>query len=64
MRVSVDEKKCEGHGECVLIAPEVFEIDEDELVSRVLQPEPDESKHAAVRDAEMMCPMGAIRVEG
>lgn len=64
MRVSVDEKKCEGHGECVLIAPDVFEIDEDELVSRVLQPEPDESKQAAVRDAEMMCPMGAIRVEG
>jgi ferredoxin len=64
VRVTIDQDKCEGHGECTLIAPDVFELDDDALVSRVLVPEPDESRQAAVRDAEMMCPTSAIRVEG
>jgi ferredoxin len=64
MRVSVDQKKCEGHGECVLVAPDVFEVDDAALVARVLQAEPDEAMRHAVEEAEMMCPMRAIQVEG
>lgn len=63
MRVRVNGEKCEAHGECVLAAPDVFDIDEETLVSRVLIEEPDESLQASVRDAESLCPVQAVLVE-
>jgi ferredoxin len=63
MRVRVNADKCEAHGECVLAAPEVFDLDEETLVSRVLIEEPDESLQPGVRAAEGLCPVRAVVVE-
>lgn len=59
MKVKVDRQKCRGHGQCVLIAPEVFELD-DEDRSVVLQPDVPAGLESAVEDAVLMCPEGAI----
>jgi ferredoxin len=65
MHVYVDASKCELHGECVMAAPDVFEIDEDETEGvTVLDAEPDETLRAAVEDAALLCPVAAIRIEG
>ncbi|MEX5716848.1 ferredoxin [Geodermatophilus maliterrae] len=61
MRVTADRERCVGSGQCELLAPEVFEVDDDGAV-RVLQPEPDDD--AAVRDAVQQCPTGALSLEG
>lgn len=61
MRVSIDEILCAATGQCEIICPEVFAVDE---IARVLIPEPDPSLHDAVREAEMACPTGAILVDG
>ena len=29
MKVHVDEDKCEGHGRCYALAPEIFDCDDD-----------------------------------
>lgn len=63
MRVSVDTSRCEAHGECTLAAPAVFELDEEALVSRVLVEEPSEDLHAAVHEAQVLCPVRAVLVE-
>jgi len=57
MRVTADREVCVGAGQCELLAPEVFEVDDGGAV-RVLQEEPGEG--AAVRDAVSLCPTGAI----
>jgi ferredoxin len=63
MKVIVDFDHCELHGECLMAAPQVFDIGDDDTVVRVLKPEPDEKDRAAVQEAALMCPLAAIRIE-
>ncbi|WP_336208073.1 ferredoxin [Nonomuraea sp. LPB2021202275-12-8] len=60
MKVTVDEVKCCGAGQCVLIAPEVFDQNEDDGIVILLEPEPGEDQHAAVRESAAVCPAAAI----
>jgi ferredoxin len=63
IQVVVDRDVCQNHGQCVLAAPQVFELDDDgELVQ--LQDEVDEDLRAVVEEAADVCPVQAITVEG
>ncbi|MFE4061055.1 ferredoxin [Streptomyces sp. NPDC059096] len=62
MKITVDEDKCCGAGQCVLVAPEVFDQRDDDGVVILLTPEPDPADHAAVREAAAVCPAAAIAV--
>ena len=63
MRVRVDEERCEGHGRCYALAPELFEPDDignavvigDGLVPAGLE--------AKARLAAENCPERAVTVE-
>ena len=50
-----------GTANCVIVAPEVFDIGDDDQV-RVLTAEVSESQRAAVEDAVRRCPLGALRI--
>ncbi|SFT41060.1 ferredoxin [Geodermatophilus amargosae] len=60
MRVTVDRELCVGSGACEVLAPDVFEVDDDGAV-RVLQAEPDDED--AVRQAAQQCPTRALSLE-
>lgn len=62
MKVSVDEDKCCGAGQCVLLAPEVFDQRDDDGVVVLLDSEPAEQLHGVVREAADVCPAAAIHV--
>jgi ferredoxin len=62
MRVRVDLDLCEAHGVCTGIAPDVFELDDDDVL-HVLVPEPPEERWPEMRDAAMRCPKQAIKLE-
>jgi ferredoxin len=64
MKVIVDAERCELHGECLIAAPEVFEIEDDKESVTVINPEPGEKLRGKVEEAVMMCPVAAIRIEG
>ena len=61
MRVAVDHGKCESNAVCAAIAPDVFELDDDDLLLvRVERPaEPD---WPAVELAARSCPKLAIEL--
>ena len=63
MKVIRDANRCELHGECVMAAPEVFEIEDDKDVVTVINPEPSHELRGAVEQAVMMCPTTALRLE-
>lgn len=61
MRVVVTED-CAGTGQCVIVAPDVFDFDADGL-SRVLIENPTGQALEDARRAAALCPMAAIRIE-
>ena len=61
-RVVVTED-CAGTGQCVAVAPDLFELDTDGLSKGIAEPDTPERLEAA-RKAAALCPMAAIRVEG
>ncbi len=58
-RVAVDRELCVGSGSCEVLAPDVFEVDDDGVLA-VLEPDPDGEQLAAVRDAVQACPTRAL----
>lgn len=60
MRLNVDRDLCCVNGECAYAAPNVFRVEDDELV---YDAEPEPSERAAVEDAVMGCPMQAISIQ-
>ena len=64
MKVVLDELRCDAHGQCVDACPEVFALDDDDDVVRILVEEPDESLREKLERAAMLCPKAAITIEG
>ncbi|MBP2320797.1 ferredoxin [Kibdelosporangium banguiense] len=61
MHVEGDRDVCVGAGMCVLTAPEVFDQDDEGIVT-VLAAEPPADEEAAVKQAATLCPSGAVRL--
>ncbi len=61
MRVIVDYDKCESNAMCMAIAPEVFEVRDDDFLY-VLVDEPGEELRAKVEQAVKLCPKQALSV--
>jgi len=63
MKAKIDYDLCMGDKNCNKVCPEVFQYDEDQLVSRVLLDEIPEKYQDLVRKAAKECAPGAIIVE-
>ena len=63
MKVVLDELRCDAHGQCVDACPEVFALDDDDDIVRILVEEPDESLREKLERAAMLCPKAAITIE-
>jgi ferredoxin len=61
VRVEVDRVTCEGHALCLVYAPEVFDMDDEERAVIRQSPVP-EALRAGVEDAAGQCPVQAIRL--
>jgi ferredoxin len=59
--ISIDRSRCVGSGNCAYWAPGVFDLDDEEGLAVVLDPEASDLDH--IRAAERGCPTQAIRVE-
>lgn len=62
MKIKVNRDACIGCGACQVIAPNLFELDE-EGISKVLVEEVEDIEQDNARDASESCPTSAIEVE-
>lgn len=62
MRIVLDRDKCDGHGMCEAMAPEYFELDDDDRLT-VLAESPPASEHATVHAAVQACPALALSLQ-
>jgi ferredoxin len=61
MRVTADRDRCTGSGQCVSLVPEVFDQDDEGIVT-LLEPAPAEGDRELVSEAASNCPVQAIRI--
>jgi ferredoxin len=61
MKVSADTARCEGHGLCEEVAPRVYELDDDAVVTVVHEEVPPELEQYAEAGARV-CPAAALKV--
>ena len=60
MRIDADRDRCEGHGLCADVAPEVYELDDDAVVVVLHEQVPPELQRKAEAGARV-CPVAALR---
>ncbi len=63
MKVVVDEHKCVGAGQCVWVAPAVFDQRPADGIVVLLEACPGPDDLPFVREAVHLCPARAIRIE-
>jgi ferredoxin len=63
MRVTVDYDLCDSTGVCNAVAPEVFELGDDDLL-RLRLTEPGPELWPSIEEAARACPKMAIRLPG
>jgi ferredoxin len=61
MKIVVDFDKCKSNALCMGVAPEIFEVRDDNFLY-VLQEGPPESARAQVEEAVRVCPTQAISI--
>lgn len=62
MRVKADFDLCEANALCVAIAPETFELDDDDFLT-ILDDEVTADNEAKIRQAIASCPRNALSIE-
>ena len=62
MRVVVNRRQCESNALCVGVAPEVFDLDDDDILV-VLDETPGEDLREKIQHAVRLCPKQAISIE-
>lgn len=61
-RIELDEPKCVAAGQCVMVAPEVFDQRDEDGVAVVLDEMPAAELLEDVREAVAVCPAAALRL--
>lgn len=62
MRVTVDPDICEGHGQCNVVAPDVYDLDDDGYCL-IRTPDVPSRLEAQAEEGALACPVMAITVE-
>ena len=62
MKVTVDPEKCCGYGECVVVAPDLFQIRDDNRAHLLRERDVSGRDAALAREASYSCPVEAIEI--
>lgn len=61
MKIHLDTDQCEANGVCVGIAPDVFELDDDDYL-HIHEEEASDARRAELEEAVAQCPKAALRL--
>lgn len=63
MRLSVDNDLCDARGQCNVVDPELFTLDEDGYSNIGQDKQVPAGKEAAAEQGEEVCPVQALRID-
>ena len=62
-KVVLDLDRCQGYANCVVTAPDIFDLDEQTGTAILLQEAPDDALRPDAEEAVRRCPAEAISVD-
>ena len=62
-KLRADFEACQGYGNCVAAAPDVFDLDDEGIVALLLDEVPDSERNRLER-AVRTCPVSALFMDG
>jgi ferredoxin len=60
MHITLDDSKCQAYGNCMLTAPDVFDLGDDDAVVTILQERPGPELRSVIEEAVRSCPVEAL----
>ena len=60
MHLELDAAACDAHGQCVIVAPELFDLGDDDDVATVRTATPEPALEGKAQAAVHACPAAAI----
>jgi len=60
LKIAADREQCIGSGNCVFVAPDVFDQDEDQAHVLLRTSSPPEDLRGQINDAIIGCPVSAL----
>ncbi|MFF9808215.1 ferredoxin [Streptomyces coeruleorubidus] len=60
--MKADMELCKGYASCMVVADDVFDLDDEGLVA-VVRKEIPESDMARMQEAVLVCPVAALKIE-
>jgi ferredoxin len=63
VKVTVDWDKCDSQGVCTNLCPEVFDLNDDDVLE-ILDENPPEALRPEVESAARACPKGDVQIDG
>jgi ferredoxin len=63
LKITVDQQACQGYACCMMVAPTVFDLDEEAGKAIVITPEVGDDMQDLVEKSVRGCPAKAILVE-
>ncbi len=61
MRITSDREICQGYANCLVTAPDHFDLDDSDKVE-IINPEPSDADLDVVREAVESCPVRALKL--
>jgi len=63
VKIRLEPHRCVGAGQCVWVAPQVFDQNESDGTVRLILERPPAELHDFVREAARVCPARVIHIE-
>ncbi|MBL8381530.1 MAG: ferredoxin [Burkholderiales bacterium] len=63
MRIRIERERCVGAGQCVRVAPAVFDQADDDGLVRLIEAAPQGPEAERARKAAQLCPAQVIHIE-
>jgi len=60
MKVTIDTARCQGYGNCIFAAPDLFDLDDETNVAVLKKSDFDGADRQGILDAVADCPASAI----
>ncbi|GAS93853.1 3Fe-4S ferredoxin [Mycolicibacterium canariasense] len=63
MKIQINRDRCEGHGQCIAVAPDIFDLDDEGIAILLTSESVSEGLAGQAAAAAEVCPVAALMLD-